>query len=75
MLLAKYKYILIARTEKNNRQTEVKNMKKYRCTDGKVFNDQYEAVIHQQVLDYKKNGGFDTVGVPYEYGQIEIIEE
>lgn len=50
-------------------------MKKYKTEDGKIFDDQYLAVIHQQILDVKKNGGMDVVGQPYEYGTIEQIEK
>lgn len=49
-------------------------MKQYVTEDGKVFADQYDAVIHQQILDYRTNGGYDAVGVPYEYGRIETID-
>jgi len=48
-------------------------MKQYRTTDGQRFNDLDSAVIHQQILDYLKQG-LDITGYPYKYGEIEVLE-
>lgn len=47
----------------------------YTTTDGQRFKNQYHAVTHQQCLDYKRNGGWEEWGKPYDYGEIKITEE
>lgn len=46
----------------------------YTTSDGQKFTNQFRAVTHQQCLDYKKNGGWEQIGKPYEYGTIKIEE-
>lgn len=49
-------------------------MNLYRTADGKIFENENDAVTHAKILDYNKQG-FEVVGQPYDYSKIDRSED